>query len=374
MIRVSFRPQIKFAAKPPFVRIASAMGFYFALSVFLSAQFPKPIISLDAMGNPFSQHALRTAEKFAPRFENSGLAKNFLSNVRELSKPQAQAFRTSGVAHLLAISGGQVSFLAPLVSGFLVKPFVLLGAWHFSPLFLMKMASGVRAATELLTSFFCAASFGATGSLLRVVTQKIALSQTFLQRLSLAIFPGDVLLSHASLARVIFLALLVPFLGNPLQDLSFLFSALGAGFLALAAKRVGQVMRPSKGSRALTSKALQALAITTVTSGGMAILLMPISATDPLSSVCANMLAIPLVSAWICPVSLAILLAPWEAVQLFLVPVLDFGLSILNACASAFAGDATGNALSFFAAKRYLLFCLVLLWAVEDFSSRKKAL
>ncbi len=352
------------------IRMASTIGLYIAVSLFLSSLFPKAPLSQKNLVNPLSQHARKTAQELAPEFKNPGLAINFFANDRVLGKAQSHAFKTSGTAHLLAISGGQVAFLAPVLSAFLAKPVLIFLARWVSPLTLMTLLTRIKSVSEIFTAAICAAMFGATGSLLRTVMGKFSTAFPQFTSLSHSVFTSPSLASHKTLLRLLLLPLLVPVLGNPLQDLSFLFSALGATILVLSSGGVQRLL----GKRGATSFFVKSMATTAITSGTISIVLSPIASTNPASSILANLVAIPLVTFWICPVSLLILLIPLPFLQHLLIPVLDAGLTVFLACANAFSSENAASALPFFTAKRYLLFCVATCWALEDISSRTRPL
>jgi hypothetical protein len=367
---INLKPRTISKPLPATLQLTSTMGFYIAVSLLLSSLFPKAPIRQNALVNPLSQHAQKTAQDLAPKFRNAALAINFFCNERALGKTQSSAFKSSGTAHLLAISGGQVAFLAPVLSAILTKPILILLARRVSPLTLMTLLTRIKGVSEVLTAAVCAAMFGATGSLLRTTGGKLSSAFPPLTYVSHLFFTSQTMASHKSIHRILILFLLVPVLGNPLQDLSFLFSALGASILTLSSVAVRKLFC----RRQLSGFLFQSLATTTITSGCISIVLCPISNTNPLSAILANMVAIPLVTFWICPLSLLILLVPAPAFQHLLIPILDAGLSALLACAQAFSDENGVGALPFFTAKHYLLLCVATCWTLEDINFRKRPL
>lgn len=371
MIRTSTNPLNTLHNTSRFLRFFASVGLYLALSLALSSMLPKPPISPNDLINPLSQYAQRTAQNLAPASRNPALVTNFLANERNMGPQMNNSFKSSGTAHLLAISGGQVSFLAPVIALVLVKPIILSLLRALPPLQLLVLSNALRDVVEIASAAVCAAAFGATGSLLRTGAQKIARATPLISRVAHKIFPWGVLISHASITKIAVLALLVPFLGNPLQDLSFLFSSLGAGVLTLSSQNLHTF---SKKYPLALSGAVHTLTTTLVTSGTIAALLIPISNSNPANAIMANLVSIPLVTFWICPASLAILMIPVPCAQEFLLPILDTGLDFFAACARAFSQNTTPAHLPFFTAKHYLLFCLAIVWSADDLRFEKRPL
>ena len=205
---------------------------------------------------------------------------------------------------------------------------------------------------------------------MRTMVGKIPGTFPQLQRTAHYSITTEHLPSYKTLVRTILILIITPFLGNTLQDLSFLFSALGASVLGLCHRTLSARFL----KRTWRERTLFTLAVTSATSGAMAIFMLPLCTTNPLNATLANLVVIPLVTWWICPLSLIILIVPWSILYNVIIPPLDFGLKILAACARAFGSSETQQAMPFFTTKHYLLLCLAILWACEDLCFRTRKL
>jgi predicted membrane metal-binding protein len=354
MFRSNLLPHKREQSPPRSVRVVATVGYFLCLSILFSWCFPSQRV---ATSNPLSSFAQHRTQMLIPSFRNPELAANFLSNTRDLPKDLSEDMKSSGVSHLLAISGAQVAFLLPLFSTGILRPIGVACSWWIPAHALMTMLGFLRALIENIVAILCAALFGATGSLTRVVVLRTSAKNfRFLTLAGKGIslyFPNNIVL------RTLLVTLCALWLGNPFANLSFLLSALGAA--------VAQGF-----SRGISRKNLapwqSAGWITIATSFSMSVVLAPVFSGNPIHSVFANLVAIPIVTWAVTPLSMFLLLGPPKLIENYAITALDLALDFFRCTAQAFASNAPDSfqPLQPTSATAYLSLCLAVLWAVED--------
>lgn len=286
-------------------------------------------------------------------------------------------FQASGLAHLVAISGGQTTPIAALGAGLLLGlPAVLAG-----PRRVFRLLGVLRAAREaVFVALQLAAAFlyGASGALLR--GPLLARPAAWLASVGVP----------RPASRAVFLCLLGAAIGNPFASPSFALSALGCECAVLAGrasfayaaweKRHGVACGTALIPRPLTTFLLGAL----LTTGAMTALTAPFFRGALLDALLANLLGVPLVGIVVTPLSLLALLAgalgaPTSFLSGAIAPALLASLAALEDLARAFAtslvdaGDAGAASFAFLrsaAGARYFALCLAVLWALDDATAR----
>ena len=327
--------------------------------------------------------AEKKAHALVGHFSQRNLALNFLANQRSLSLSQAHDFQTSGIMHLLAISGGQVSPLAKLGSWFFTLGFAFLAAPFALSRTLLRFCGFVQSTVAALLAFFVAALFGNTGALLRVGILQFGARNPVVRSAVGGFAVMLPFLGFHTLLRSVLFAFLVAFFGNPFQNPSFLLSALGATLASLSfviweflSKRMSSgVSGLSSTSRAslIQSRLHSAVFPQVLATVGVAIVLAPLFQVSLVNSICANLFSLPLVNFAITPLSLLALLLPVEhPFQKIILPALNATLEALAFCARVFAGSergspfAAGKALFSEQAMLYFSGVLFLLWTCLD--------
>lgn len=311
----------------------------------------------------FTSRLTRHAHDLAGRMDNRTLALNFLGNLRYLTSSEAAILGAAGLTHLLAISGGQIGLIADFASRLTAVLLQQALHRHLDTIPLLRLIARARRLAHLCAAMAVAAAFGQTGALLRAGILGFGQTSRLSQRAALAAWSLVPAIPVATLQRLGLLTLVVPFLGNPFYSLSFLLSAAGAATANLASRVARRLPVGRLASWILT---------TTLTCAGMQALLHPVLPSDPLVAILANVVAIPLVSFVITPLSLAALLCPNEAVNnACLLPLLDASLGIFHQLARLSAGLAgpstvSPRALQDEGTRLYLIFALILLWAIQD--------
>ncbi|MCA2960150.1 MAG: ComEC/Rec2 family competence protein [Silvanigrellales bacterium] len=279
------------------------------------------------------------------------LCRVFLGERDALPTEQRQIFQRAGLAHLIALSGGQTAPLAAVVAACVIAPFVLcvvmcVGAKKAlkTRAMLRHLHKGVHAATATLAAFL----YGASGALLRVPFLSVAVS----------VFPRSMQFS-ASLKRGIGLFVLSFLIGNPFADPSFLLSCIGCEAVLFAG--LGANALRSRGKQEAFSLMpdvlFRAVSVTVLTSLVMSIGLAGFMQRSParstpadhprenaestLLSAQANLVAVPFVTWVITPLSVSELVsaatqADGQASR-FLSARYDDALVMLELLAKAFA-------------------------------------
>jgi len=274
-------------------------------------------------------------------------------------------FQASGLSHLLALSGGQTGPIAALACAVLLFPLVIaLGVKRC--LGLRKILSHLRHALTFAFTLAAAFLYGASGALLRAPLVSLPLGRFCSSSLG------------ALLARVCVRFTLIAFLslwlGGAFHNLSFLLSALGCECLFLATRAEKILDEPV--AMILPRPVLSGVFLTVGTSLLMACVLAPYSTTDFAASALANILAVPLVTVVVTPLSFARLalsawpwLSPTDAFTSALDAAFSKSLALLSHFARLFSGE--GGTLAFGAIRSgagpvYLATLLVVLWSIRD--------
>lgn len=320
------------------------------------------------------------AHQTAPRFTEDRLALNFLANTKKLSFGESKAFQSTGLMHLLAISGAQTSVVVGFLSFFSSLLYITLRPSRHHAVSLFRAVSLLRAVQGILLSLGIAALFGNTGSLLRVGFLRYV--QAFPHLRLLGIHLSRQFLPETEYAQLRMMLLTCYFLafGNPFSNRSFLLSALGAAVASLCGNMVGSNLFSEDNALALSVKELnRGLFASALTTSLMGILLMPFFPADLFSSVAANFLAGPLTNFFISPLSLLLLLLPATfPCYDFLLSSLDFCLALLSRFAKMFSQENTihnpfesNGLLNSKWGEIYLVTLLIILWAQDDFRRGK---
>jgi hypothetical protein len=252
------------------------------------------------------------------------LRENFLINEKIKDPLLREEFEQSGLAHLLAISGGQTAPAAAAISFFMLMIIVACTRTLKNESSL-KWLAGLRLATGLLHTlviFFLVGLYQSSGALTRALANHITLCAR-----SLLLFTVNDRHNNCGKTRGLMLAspwcLGWILLQNPVRDLSFLLSALGAltslfvsQLLALVIRADSTETLPLPGSSRLLGKYLfapvsmkisMAIVSVSLTSALMSLLTIPFwPAGNILEKVLANILAGPCVMFIITPAALGI--------------------------------------------------------------------
>jgi hypothetical protein len=332
-------------------------SFIFQISSYFKHEASQADIALP------SKDTVNNAEKIAKNLEQGNLAFNFLANKTQLSKEELKKFQSSGTVHLLAVSGGQI---APLI--FLIE-FVLIAFLSFilSPFlnsFAMVLWIGsLKIVIQSLVSFFICIKFGFTGALLRVWGLSYLRNMSWLRKFYVFIYSKTYFFNNITFSRSFALCILISIFGDLSCNFSFLLSALGATMLEIS-WRVLHAIKKQKDWYFL----YHYIYLTVLTSMLTSLFLKPIIPMNIVDAISANLLAQPLVTFLITPLSLFM-----TFFQSFSHPMLntifDTSLTALNSIASSFfdvnSQDDKENFFTLYNAY-YLQFLLIFIWSLMD--------
>lgn len=284
------------------------------------------------------------------------LRRNFLANEKITDQTLLNEFRESGLSHLLALSGGQTTPAAQFIcSVFMMLVLILLHV--FIKVNAVKIIQTLRIltyVTQTATLIFLVGLYQATGALNRTCCSQLAAGA----RASALLFQGG---NTRGAIWIHPLLLASPWLlgfflhQNPVGDLSFLLSALGAVTSSVMSRTLGFLWGDAKVecfpqhlSWLLQSKSSKAFLLwilsTAATSSVMCLLTWPLWPADNiLPKIQANIIAGPCVLFLITPASLGVCLGvllglPYlEKISHLL---LDVGLNALHLIAQTFSSVA----------------------------------
>lgn len=364
MLSLSVLPIKKQPAPSMLLQIWITTGYFLCVAMAFAYFFPH---QRTASSNFLSEYSARRSEYLEPQFRNQGLAKNFLSNERRGLPPDLAAdMKNTGISHLLAVSGAQVSFVIPIITSGIIRPVGMSLTWWAKPHVVSKILGYGRAFVEIFVASFFAALFGATGSLTRVAVFRSASHARIVRKLSLAGAGACRLLPASAISRTIFLVLCAFYLGNPFSNLSFLLSATGASIAFLSSQWLKKMQN-------LWQKTILTTIITTAS---MSLLLAPIFPSNPGQSILANLIAIPVVTWLITPLSIFLLLVMPPTLEHLAVTALDLSLDIFRSIAEGLAihSPVHGTTIAQITTSTYLALCMSVLWALEDVKSSRRIL
>jgi len=282
------------------------------------------------------------------------LRRNFLANEKITDQTLLNEFRESGLSHLLALSGGQTTPAAHFIcSVFMI--FILILLQLFIKVNAFKIIQTLRILTYIVqtaTLVFLVGLYQATGALNRTCCTQLSVGAR-----------AAALLSHGEKMRGALwinpLLLASPWLlgfflhQNPVRDLSFLLSALGAVTSAVMSRSLGLLWGDAKEecdlSRIFQQRSLNAffhwILSTAATSSVMCLLTWPLWPADNIfPKIQANIIAGPCVLFLITPASLGVclgVLLGLTSLEKISHHLLDFGLNALHFIAQTFSSVAS---------------------------------
>ena len=144
--------------------------FAYAFLYCLSYLMPENMQKYGVLNNHINLAYLvqNKAKAVADSMNETNLGLNFIGNFHKLSPLESQIFQSSGLVHLLAISGAQILPVVSLLC--FCSSFILVYFFKnkFKPHELMQICSKINVYISFLVSLFIAILFGGTGALLRV--------------------------------------------------------------------------------------------------------------------------------------------------------------------------------------------------------------
>ncbi|APJ02584.1 ComEC/Rec2 family competence protein [Silvanigrella aquatica] len=301
------------------------------------------------------------------------LALNFLGNIRKLSFSEAKSLQSSGLMHLLAISGGQVVPLAMLFSYFLSKITFTILKNIVKPSLLIKVIYYVKLTSSLLISLLICSLFGCTGALIRVFSLFYFIQLPTIQAQYISIFKQFPYIMNQTFSKISVIILTSFIFGNVFINYSFLLSALGATVAQMAIYFSNYLLQENH----LIFKTVLS---TTLTSFFTGFILYPFSEINLMNSCLANILALPVVCFFIAPLSLLALFIPDQFLFYpIIIKCLDISLFFLKQISFAFDNPYANinpfnkqNPLFTLNGLLYLNTILLFLWISMDCYKQKK--
>lgn len=325
----------------------------------------KPFINL-------SEWTEYKARAVSENMREKNLAMNFLGNLRKLSFDEAKAFQSSGLIHLLAISGGQI---VPLANGFsfIIGYFLYLNLYKkMKPNKLMLLIFNIKSYCALIISFLICFSFGCTGALIRVSALSYLPKLKIFQSQYSLFFNFIPYIISNSFNRIMIIIFISFSFGNVFINYSFLLSALGATIAEISTYITNFfITKPL---------IFQIICNTILTSFFTGIILFPLTKIDIINSCFSNILALPVVCFFITPLSLLALFLPSEFfLYQYILMILDISLVFLKKIAFTFYNPYSNtnpfdknNPMFSLQGLIYLNIILILLWISIDIFKEKK--
>lgn len=318
-----------------------------------------------------SEYTESKAESLIPKLKHQNLAVNFLANQRILNEEEKSSFQSSGLVHLLAVSGAQIIPVCQLMSFIAIQIFYLCFRWCFVSSKLMKVIFYLKNIVVIGISFLMTGLFSCAGALVRVTflssINEFLKSQAFLYPISRCI----PVFSPPLIRRVVILFCVSFLFGNIFLDYSFLLSSIGAVTLEILSLSLHFFLKKIKMNLNL-KKFVQPLLLCLLTSFLISILLYPVSRVSFLLTSFSNILAAPIVTFIITPLSLILIFAP-DGIFLhsLMLKIFDSSLGVLNFIAETFQDPSYSleipKILLFsYQGKFYLILLLIILFSLSD--------
>lgn len=312
------------------------------------------------LSNIFKSKSVSIAENM----EEKDLALNFLANIRKLTYQDRLTFEYSGLIHLLAISGSQITPATNIVVNGIKYVVYFLNKKNTNPLKIMILIYKIKIYLSIIISFFISSFFGFSGALIRVISinyvSKTNLTSLFYS-IIFPIFPNILFTTFKNCILLIFFSFIF---GNLLINLSFTLSFLGALCLKII-MRMNTLLNFNNLFSYVTN--------TILTSFIIGIILSPFSNCNIFSSCLANLVATPIICFLITPLTFLLLILPEN--NLFssnLIYLYDLSLTIFKNIGLIFSDYnqlyANSNKASLFSlyGLLYLNSVLVLLISIYD--------
>lgn len=355
--------------------------FFYLLLYGLLGFFPKNYERHGALGDlSFLAHDVRQkATNLAADMTEQHLALQFLGNMSSLSTQESALFQSSGLVHLLAISGGQILPVISLWNMLLCLCLFPFLSTLYSPHRLMQKLSLFRQGSNFFIALVLGVLFGCTGAILRVSWLSYLPKLRLFRGIQSYLFSRSTVFCGVFCEKIIIVLLFSLLFGNVFCNYSFILSAVGAscaeisGIFCHRLLFQEQFFPHSPLWRWVRSSLFQNLAQSVVTCLFVGILLWPLTYSSLSYSCMANILAIPFVTWVITPLTLLLLILPKHAGSFFswVSSLFDQSLWVLKELARIFSDSSIWipfkNSLLFSEeGLLYLNTTMVVLWSICD--------
>ncbi|WP_158998926.1 MBL fold metallo-hydrolase [Pigmentibacter ruber] len=270
------------------------------------------------LSNIFKSKSVSIAENM----KEKDLALNFLANIRKITFQDRLIFEYSGLIHLLAISGSQITPTTNIIVNGIKYIIYFLKKKNTNPLKIMILINKIKIYLSIIISFFISSIFGFSGALVRVISinyvSKINLTSLF-YAIIFPIFPNILFTTFKNCILLIFFSFIF---GNLLINLSFILSFFGVLCLKIII-RMNNLLNFNNLFSYVTN--------TVLTSFIIGILLSPFSNCNIFSSCLANLVATPIICFLITPLTFLLLILPENNLfSLNLIYLYDISLTIFK--------------------------------------------
>lgn len=365
---------------------------------YVALYFSLQILPMEIQQNGLMKHLLdfssfvhQKAITASQRMQQANLAASFIGNMHKLNFQQSQEFQASGLVHLLAISGGQIAPVASLFSSFFSSCFYFRQRNRMNSVQLMVQIEKTRIFVHLSVSFFLSFLFGCTGALLRVAGLSFLSQMGIIKRFTQNSYQIIPPLFENTALKIILLILISVLFGNIFLNYSFILSAIGASCAEISALFVYSSLFKSDEqgfgkkiiSSLLHSPLCKHVIAAVLTSALVGILLSPLVSSSLLNSCLANICAIPVVTFFVTPLALLVLIVPENLTIIYTwtLKLLDLSLYLFQKIASIFSDTNTfinpfdkHNPLFSKEGLAYLNTILICLWILIDILRNRKVL
>lgn len=321
------------------------------------------------------------ARFLASHMSEQNLALNFLANIRKLSQGENHAIQTSGLVHLLAISGGQVAPIARSIAALVVGILFALLVRHIPPRRLMGWLGATGEGLGFTIAFGLSFVFGCTGALLRTCFMDFLAKNPLIKYLSLICQNVVCEIDTLLFTRFFALGLFSILFGSVFHNFSFLLSAIGAYCCGLSMSFTENLYRTSVYNQRLWFGWLKNILAGALTCLFVGLVLFPFSLATLHDSLMANLFAIPLVTFAIAPLSiLAVILPTGTWVSEISLLLLDKSLAFFSLISETFANPeaklltSKENPLFQEFGRSYLSLCFLILFVVGDWREARPLL
>lgn len=244
---------------------------------------------------------IQKADSIIMTMQEKELAANFLCNIRNLNYKDKIAFEASGLIHLLAISGSQITPITNILTLMINKIIYLITKEIKNPIKIMKIIYPIKIIFSIAISFIFSSLFGWSGALIRVVAIHYFIKTLTIQKLYFSVFNIFPFLSYNSFVKSVILILFSLFFGNLCYNISFLLSFIGATSLSISNKILSNMK---------LNIFYHYIISTIITTMAISLILLPFSNANILYSCLSNLVAIPIVCFIITPLTIVLLVLP----------------------------------------------------------------
>lgn len=315
------------------------------------------------------------AKTVADSMQETNLGLNFIGNYHKLSPLESQIFQSSGLVHLLAISGAQILPVVNLICYCLSIILYTSLKNKLNPHRIMQISSKINIYISFMISLFISILFGGTGALLRVSWLNFFKRIKIIHFIQIFIFRQTSEFIEPLVEKFFILLLVSLFFGNIFSNYSFILSAIGASCAEISAYISKFIL--NKNGTIICLKFFSEIFVTILTCVFVGIVLSPLTFNSITNSCLANIFAIPIITFLVTPLALLILIIPsGNIVFEIILNGLDYSLMLFKHIAFVFSDSdnfITNNTRLFSAdGLLYLNIIMIILWTIIDLIRGRK--